>query len=127
MTFKLGDYVQVHRIDNVEIRRLDMLFMHKWDRANRLFVTTSIVTMGDNDDAMLGSGYRLGKLTPSPLDQPLIVGLPAISSLQLYVVPVQPDVASKTPARLPRHIPRLKIGESNTMDVIWAPCSLLWL
>lgn len=52
----MGDFIQVHR--EQELRRPDMVFVHRAFGVILLFMLTSSVS-GDNDsDAILGSGYE---------------------------------------------------------------------
>ena len=134
MTYKLGDFIQTelrrsgtpNNPSVVEVLRLDHIFVHRFDRALRLFILATRVDLSDSFDPVLGSGYRCGKVRhTSTLTQSFIIGLPALLPNHPYIVMVSDD--SEASAAFPQHDKKLKLGNAEAVDFIWAERTLVWM
>lgn len=122
MTYGIGDFIQAELRNTspsvVEVLRLDHIFVHKFDRALRLFVLATRVDLSDRFDPVLGSGCRRGKIRSFSLNTPFILGLPAMISNDPYIVIVSDDPEAS--AAFPRHEKKLMLGKAEAIDFIWA-------
>jgi hypothetical protein len=72
-TFKLGDYIKVKQQAQPtqclqEVVRIDQIFIHEWDKEQRLFTMATRTDISDNFDQLLE--YRILRLVPE--DAPFI-------------------------------------------------------
>jgi hypothetical protein len=107
----MGDFVEAQ---GTQIR-IDQIFIHNWDRQRRLFVKGRLISLNTaSTDPVLGSGYH--RLTLTPSGGFTIVGLPTISPVQLYILPIAADDGG------------IKLAdESDATEFLWAERTLQWL
>ncbi|KAN0069774.1 hypothetical protein V8E54_012080 [Elaphomyces granulatus] len=107
-TFKLGDYINVKQEAQPtqglqDIVRIDQIFIHKWDKEQRLFI--------------------IRRIPRQPEDAPFIIGLPMALPRKLYIVPIADD--SDADRFAPHQM--LKLGGPDDKELLWMERSLQWL
>jgi hypothetical protein len=107
----MGDFIEAQGTQ----LHIDQIFIHNWDRQRRLFVKGRSISLNTaSTDPVLGSGYH--RLTLIPSGGFTIVGLPSISPVQLYILPIATDDG------------RIKLAdESDATEFLWAERTLQWL
>jgi len=126
-TFKLGDYINVKQeaqptqgLQNIV--RIDQIFIHKWDKEQRLFIMATRIDISDSFDQLLE--YRILRRIPrQPEDAPFIIGLPMVLPCKLYIVPIADDSDADRSARHQM----LKLGGPDDKELLWMERSLQWL
>jgi hypothetical protein len=123
-TFKLGDYIKVKQQAQPtqclqEVVRIDQIFIHEWDKEQRLFTMATRTDISDNFDQLLE--YRILRLVPE--DAPFIIGLPLVLPRKLYIVPIVHDSDTDRSARHQM----LKLGGPDDKELLWMERSLQWL
>jgi hypothetical protein len=122
-TLRIGDFVHVNRSrgDAQHIIRIDHIFIHNWDDQRRVFIRATEVdtTRAPSFDPVLDC--QVLRLHP---EKTATIGLPAICTEQLYIIPVVKDPFH--PSTNDR-VAKLQLGGSDSVDLLWIEQSVQWL
>jgi len=127
-TLKIGDFMMER--GRQDVIRVDHILVHHYEGKHYLFVRgtrLSQLTTAPND-SVLGGGYRRLRLSTSAASTWTFVGLPAILSRPLYIIPVATGSSTAViPAITGADELSLHSNATQARDFIWAERTLQWL
>ena len=111
IVFKLRDFIE-YRCDNQNlIGRIENIFVHNFFREQRAFVQVGEVGLTDSRDSILS--LQMLKMR----NKSRIIGLPAITSRRLYIVPVEMNDTGD----------EMSLGGEQCDDLIWVDWAVRFL